>query len=125
MAIPSVVLLGFTYQLINMNALLVLVIISMVVGGVLEIISVRQGKKDKFYIWEYSKKTTLGKKWFGVAVEDMVLFLILTPVFSITAWEALKEITTISKTPLWQTFLVGVFLVTGIYSLTYKLTKPR
>ena len=125
MAIPSAILLIFTYELINIHALIVLIMISLFIGGILEIISVKQGKKDKFFIWEYNSKTTLNKKWFGVAIEDMVLFLVLTPIFSVSAWEAIKKIMYLYHVPIWATFLGGIVLVLFTYRFVYMRTKPK
>ncbi len=125
MAIPSIILLFFTYSLIDLHSLVILILISLIVGGVLEIISVKQGKKDKFFIWEYNSKTTLDKKFFGVAIEDMILFLVLTPIFCVTAWEAIKKYVIIYNEPIWITLLFGCALILFIYYITYKITKPK
>lgn len=125
MALPASILLFFTYSLINLNALAVLVIIALVVGGVIEIISVKQSKKDKFYIWEYNSKTTLDWKILGVAVEDMILFLILTPIFAITAWEAVKRVSIVNETSVATILISGTLLTVVIYAITYTITKPK
>jgi hypothetical protein len=125
MALPSAILLLFTHDLIDLHTLLVLIIISLFVGGVLEIISVKQGRKDKFFIWEYNSKTTLNKKIFGVAVEDMILFLVLTPIFAVSAWEALKKAMSAYQYPMIVTLVVGLSAVLATYYILYKLTKPK
>lgn len=123
LAIPSLLLFNFVYELIDLNALTILIFLSLFVGGILEIWAVRQGKKDKFYIWEYNKKTTLDKKILGVAVEDVILFLILTPIFIITMWEFVKKYVLVLNISTQNIFIYGTALVLVTYYLVFKVTN--
>lgn len=125
MAIPSVIVLFFVYRSLDIKALILVVLASFFIGGILEIWAVKQGKKDKFYIWEYNPKTTLNRKIMGIAVEDITLFLLLTPIFTIAVWEAAKKLISIYDIP--ATFLIagGLSFVLASYFLVFSLTRPN
>lgn len=125
MAIPASIIFFFVYDLINLEALVVVILTSLFIGGILEIWAVRQGRKDKFYIWEYNKKTTLGKKILGVAIEDLILFLILTPIFCIAMWEFVKRFVVTGDISLGIILPIGLIFIILTYSLIFRLTKPH
>jgi hypothetical protein len=125
MAIPSLIVLFFVYRVINLKALVIVVLASFFIGGILEIWAVRQGRKDKFYVWEYNPHTTLNKKFLGVEIEDVTLFLILTPIFTIAVWEAAKMLVSKFSIPTGPLVLGGVVFVLASYFLVFNLTRPR
>lgn len=125
MAIPASIVLFFVYDVINFEALAVVILTSLFIGGILEIWAVKQGRKDKFYIWEYSNKTTLGKKFLGVAIEDMVLFLVLTPIFCIVMWEFVKKFIMSSLGSIFVVFPVGLAVIIFTYALVFKITNGK
>ncbi|HKB88045.1 MAG TPA: hypothetical protein VKC53_00165 [Patescibacteria group bacterium] len=125
MAIPSIIMLSFVYHSFDIKALLMVTIATFFVGGILEIWAVRQGKKDKFYIWEYNPRTTLNKKVMGVAIEDLTLFLLLTPIFTISVWETSKKLISVYNIPIAMLIVGGIAFVLTSYSIVFSLTKPR
>ena len=125
MAFPSLIVLLFVYRQIDWKAMALVILVSFFIGGVLEIWAVRQGRKDRFYIWEYNPRTTLNKKILGVAVEDLILFLILTPVFVISTWEAIKKLISVYDVPIGLFFVGGALFVLVSYCLVFELTRPK
>ncbi|HBP40069.1 hypothetical protein A2595_04070 [Candidatus Woesebacteria bacterium RIFOXYD1_FULL_31_53] len=125
MAIPASIVLFFVYDLINIEALIVVILTSLFIGGILEIWAVKQGRGDKFYIWEYSNKTTLGKKILGVAVEDLILFLILTPIFCIAMWEFVKKYVVTGNIPLKIVLPTGLIFIFITYFFVYRITNKN
>lgn len=125
MAIPSLIFLYFIYDAINFQALVIVTIAAFLVGGILEIWAVKQGRKDKFYIWEYSNKTTLGKKIMGIAVEDLFVFLTVTPIFIISAWEFIKRMMSKGQIEFNSVVILGVISVFISYFVVFRLTRPR
>lgn len=125
MAIPSVIVLLFVYRSIDLKALALVILVAFFIGGILEIWAVKQGRKDKFYIWEYNPRTTLNKKILGVAVEDLVLFLFLTPVFTIAVWEAVKKLLSVYDIPIALLITGGTIFVLASYFLVFNLTRPK
>lgn len=124
LAVPSLIWFFIISESINLKALVLVIILSFLVGGILEIWAVKQDKKDKFFIWEYNPKTTLNKKILGVAVEDMFLFLFLTPIFIIVAWETMKKLVSTHEVPN-SLIVIGLFFIPLTYYIVYKLTKPN
>lgn len=125
MAIPALIALVISHQVLDIRALLFVTLATFLVGGVLEIWAVKQGKRDKFYIWEYNSKTTLNKKVMGIAIEDLILFLFLTPIFTITVWEASKIVFIKYNIPTSSLFLIGVPIILLTYFIVFKITKPK
>lgn len=125
MGIPSMLVFNFVYKLIDLTALLILIFMSLFIGGILEIWAVKQGRGDKFYIWEYNKKTTLDKKILGVAVEDLILFLILTPIFIISMWEFVKKYLVLSNISYSEIVLTGLVIILITYYVVFKLTNSK
>lgn len=123
MGIPSMLVFNFVYKLIDPTALLILIFMSLFVGGILEIWAVKQGRGDKFYIWEYNKKTTLNKKILGVAVEDLILFLILTPIFIISMWEFVKKYLVLSSVSYLEIISIGTLITLITYFIVFKFTN--
>lgn len=122
MAIPASITTYFVADKIDFRTMVIIILISMFVGGILEIWAVKQGKRDKFYIWEYNSKTTLGKKILGIAVEDLILFLILTPIFCISMWEFVKKFIRIDDSTFYTLVSSGVLLILITYFLVYRIT---
>lgn len=89
--IPAFVLSFFVKEELNLGAILFVIAISLLVGGIFDIWAVRQGKKDDFFIWEYNTRSILGFKIYGVPVEDYIFFFIFTPFFIIIMYEAVKK----------------------------------
>ncbi len=125
MAVPSLIVLFFVYQTLNIKALILVLLTSFFIGGVFEIWAVKQGKKDKFYIWEYNPKTTLNKKIMGIAIEDMTLFLFLTPVFTIAVWEAAKKLLIVYDISFAWLLIGGPIFILTSYFLFFHMTKPN
>lgn len=125
MAIPSVIVLLFVYHSLDLKALLLVVLASFLIGGSFDIWAVRQGKKDKFYIWEYNSRTTLNKKVLGMPIEDATLFLFLTPVFTIAVWEAAKMLISAYNIPIGLLVIGGVAFILASYFLVFNLTRPK
>lgn len=123
MGIPSLILYFLFGKLINLKALLLLIFVSLFIGGIFDIWAVKQGKKDKFYIWEYSDKTTLGFKLLGVPIEDFMLFLILTPIYVVVAWETIKQILITNNLSSAAIILFGLLVLLVAYSVAYKLAR--
>ncbi len=125
MAIPSAIFLFFINKSIDFKALILVTLASFLVGGILEIWAVKQGKRDRFYIWEYNPRTTLGKKIMGIAIEDLFVFLVVTPVFIISAWEFVKRIISSNTIPFNTLVFWGVVTVLTSYTIVFGLTKPK
>lgn len=92
LGIPSVILTYLLIGEINIKALFIVLLITLSIGGVFDIWATRQGRNDKFFIWEYNPNSILGFKIYGVPVEDYIFFLFLTPVFIISIYEAAKDV---------------------------------
>ncbi len=122
MAIPASITTYFASDSIDIRTMIIIILISLFVGGILEIWAVKQGRRDKFYIWEYNNKTTLGKKILGVAVEDLVLFLILTPIFCISMWEFVKKFIRLDDSAFYLLIPTGVVLILLTYFIVFKVT---
>lgn len=125
MAVPSIVVLFFVYRSLDIKALIIVVLASFFIGGILEIWAVKQGKKDKFYIWEYNPHTTLNRKILGIAVEDVTLFLLLTPIFTIVVWEAAKMLVSAYIIPTGLLIAGGATFILASYFLVFNLTRPK
>ena len=125
MAVPASILLLFVGNSLNPKALLIEIFVSFLVGGVFCIWAEQQGKKDKFYIWKYNPKTVLNKKLLGVEVEDFLIFLFLTPIFSVALWEAAKKFVSASNFPIGIMAMIGVSILVIAYGITYHLAKPQ
>jgi len=125
MVIPSVVVLFFVYRSIDLKALVVTILAAFFIGGIFDIWATRQGRKDKFWIWEYNPRTTLNKHFMGMTIEDVTIFLILTPIFTIVVWEAAKKLISIYNISLGLLVVGGAVFVLIAYFLTYNLTKPK
>lgn len=97
LGMPAVIVGILVRDSIHVAALFGVTLITLIVGGIFDIWAVRQGKKDKFYIWEYNQESILGLKIFGVPIEDYVFFLVLTPAFIITLYEAAQQLFLIQK----------------------------
>ncbi len=122
MAIPASITTYFVADNIDVKTMIVIILISLFVGGILEIWAVKQGRRDKFYIWEYNNRTTLGKKILGVAVEDLILFLILTPIFCISMWEFVKKFVVVDNIMFYVLVPVGIAFILVTYFVVFKLT---
>ena len=88
LGLPSWVFLN--YVNLNIKVVIITVIVVMIVGASFDIWAVKQGRKDKFFIWEYNKNSIIGVKIFGVPIEDYVFFLILTPIFIISLYKFIE-----------------------------------
>lgn len=122
LAIPASIVTFFVSDLININALTIVIMLALLVGGILEVWAVKQGKKDKFYIWEYNNKTTLNLKILGIAVEDLILFLILTPFFCISMWEFVKRYVDLNRIDLKLFIPFSLISICIIYGLVFRIT---
>lgn len=123
---PSFILYRYLPSSVDWSALLVLIIVSLLVGGIFDIWSTRQGPRDVFFIWEYNSRSILGFKLFGVPIEDYVFFLVLTPFFMVVFYESLKLLLrSVSLTPI---IILGLLLLIVSYSVVYRhaiLKKKR
>ena len=117
LGVPSLILYYSLPTEIDWSALAVLIVISLTVGGVFDIWSTRQSRRDAFFIWEYNSKSILGFKICGVPVEDYVFFLVLTPFFMVIFYESLRI--------LLQSFTFSSFLFFGLVLLfvSYSLAS--
>lgn len=125
MAIPASVLLLFIGKSLDIKALILEVFASLFIGGIFCIWAEKQGKKDKFYIWQYSKRSTLGKKFLGVELEDFVLFLILTPIFCVAMWEFVKKLVFSNSVSFGLILIIGVVILCFSYLIAYRVARPR
>ncbi len=124
MAVPASILLFFVGESLNPKALVIEVFVSLLVGGVFCIWAEQQGKKDKFYIWKYNPRTVLNKKLLGVELEDFLLFLFLTPIFSVAMWETAKKLVYFSDVSLGVMIMVGAIIIAISYAVAYKISRP-
>ena len=125
MFLPASVLVYFVRDTLEFKPLLLVVLFSFLLGGIFDIWAVKQGKKDKFYIWEYNSKTILGYKLFGVPIEDSLLFLVITPILIISVWEGLKKYFNTGEIRILWIVAISVLLLMVIYRLVYKIAGKR
>lgn len=125
MGLPAAIVAYFVRGALDVKALLIVTLIALFIGGIFDIWAVKQGKKDKFYIWEYSRKTTLGLKILGVPFEDYFLFLVITPVLIISLWEAVKRLSLLKETNLFWLIVFGLVLLSVSYRLAFRLAKKK
>lgn len=125
MVLPASVLAYLVRDTLELKPLLFVVLFSFFLGGIFDIWAVKQGKKDKFYIWEYSRKTILGYKLFGVPIEDFLLFLVITPILIISAWEGTKKYFNTGEIRTLWVIAIGVLLLAIIYRLVYKMARKK
>lgn len=125
MVLPASVLAYLVRDALEFKPLLFVVLFSFFLGGIFDIWAVKQGKKDKFYIWEYSRKTILGYKLFGVPIEDFLLFLVITPVLIISAWEGTKRYFNTGEVRILWLMATSVLLLMVIYRLVYKIARKK
>ncbi|MFA6533374.1 MAG: lycopene cyclase domain-containing protein [Patescibacteria group bacterium] len=118
LGVPAVFLGYLVKDNIDFSALILLILIVLIVGGIFDIWAVRQGKKDNFFIWEYNSKSILGFKIYGVPVEDFVFFLVLTPCFIVTVYEAVKIF--LSTNSLRLMIAISIFFLLISYNFVYK-----
>lgn len=125
LGLPASVLTYLIRDKIDFNSVILVILIAIVVGGVFEIWAVKQHKNDKFFIWEYNAKSILGFKLLGVPLEDFVFFLVLTPIFIISIYEAIKNIILTNKELLFIMISCIVVMI-GSYIFVYKhAIKPK
>lgn len=91
LGVPALMISGVIKNHIDFRAVFVTTLLTIMVGGIFDIWAVRQSRKDKFFIWEYNKKSIIGVKVFGVPIEDYVFFLVLTPIFIIALYEGVRS----------------------------------
>lgn len=124
MAVPAG-LLALLVDGLDWRSLIVVILIGFLIGGVFDIWATRKGKKDKFFIWEYSRKTTLGYAWWGVPVEDFILFLVLTPALIVVAWEVVKKLAIAELFPWWGWIGGGGIVLGGVFNLAARLSRKK
>ncbi len=120
LGIPAGILFYFNQDVLNLKALAVTTLICLFVGGIFDIWAVKQGRRDKFFIWEYNSKSILGFKILGLPVEDIFLFLVLTPVFLIAVYEAIRKMAETNDLLLTRVLGVGMVLLILAYLGVYK-----
>lgn len=123
LGLPAAVLAFFVLDTLNLRNIFLITLIALFVGGIFDIWATRQGKRDKFFIWEYNSRPILGIKLFGVPIEDYVLFMILTPLFIIVTWEFLKKFVANKDYDSGVIFVVGTIVIIISYLLAYKIAK--
>jgi len=123
MGLPALTVAYFVRGALDLKSLLIVTVTAMLIGGVFDIWAVKQGKKDKFFIWEYSKKTTLGIKFLGVPFEDYFLFLVITPILIISLWEAVKRLVAAQEVSLFWLTVFGIVLLGVSYRLAFRVAK--
>lgn len=119
LGLPAFILTYVSREDIDLKAVAVVTTAVLVIGGIFDIWAVRQSKKDSFFIWEYNSRSILGFKLFGVPIEDFIFFLILTPIFIISMYEAIKSITFEGDTLSTITTITVMIMVIS-YFLVYK-----
>lgn len=113
----------FVRGALDLKSLLIVTVAAMFIGGIFDIWAVRQGKRDKFFIWEYNKRTTLGIKFLGVPFEDFFLFLVITPVLIISLWEAVKRFVAAREVSFFWLTIFSVVLLWVSYRLAFLAAK--
>ncbi|PIY95620.1 MAG: hypothetical protein COY66_06290 [Candidatus Kerfeldbacteria bacterium CG_4_10_14_0_8_um_filter_42_10] len=120
LGVPAAILFYFIKEDFNCKALFIVILISLIVGGIFEIWAVKQRRRDKFFIWEYNSKSIIGFKIYGVPIEDLVLFLIFTPFFIVTVWESVKRLLVESEELFSVIMLVGVIALFISWYFVYQ-----
>lgn len=86
--LPSLFFLRFVR--VDFKTMVFTIIMVLIIGGLFDIWAVRQGKRDTFFIWQYNDKSIIGIKFFGVPIEDYILFLFLTPIFIVSLYKFIE-----------------------------------
>lgn len=123
LGLPAFFLIFYIKETLNLIALIIIILICMIVGGIFDIWAVRQSKKDKFWVWHYNKNSILGLKLFGLPIEDILLFFVLTPVFIITLWESITKLLVEYNNLSINIILFEVILMITCYFIVYKHAK--
>lgn len=66
LGIPALIMTYLISGDLNGKALVLVLLAAFIVGGIFDIWATRQGKKDKFFVWEYNSNSILGIKICGV-----------------------------------------------------------
>lgn len=125
LGLPALLLSFFVKEILNPIHIIVVIMVCLFVGGIFDIWAVKQGKKDRFYVWEYNPKSIIGPKIMGVPIEDFVLFLLLTPLFIIIVWETVKKIFSNNVSIQPAHLALAVVITVTIYKFVYKSAKNR
>lgn len=120
---PALILMFFVRESLNLIALIIIILIVMIIGGIFDIWATQQHKKDKFWIWQYNKKSIIGFKLFGLPIEDIALFFVLTPLFIITLWESITKLLINNKNLPILLIFIEVIMLTISYFLIYHHAK--
>ncbi|PIS42443.1 MAG: hypothetical protein COT24_03670 [Candidatus Kerfeldbacteria bacterium CG08_land_8_20_14_0_20_40_16] len=110
----------FVKEDFNYKALLIVILICLIVGGIFDIWAVKQRRRDKFFIWEYNSKSIIGFKIYGVPIEDFILFLVFTPFFIVTVWESVKKLLIETEELFSLIMLIGVVTLFISYYFVYQ-----
>lgn len=120
LGIPAAILFYFVKEDFNYKALLIVILICLIVGGIFDIWAVKQRRRDKFFIWEYNSKSIIGFKIYGVPIEDFILFLVFTPFFIVTVWESVKKLLIETEELFSLIMLIGVVTLFISYYFVYQ-----
>jgi lycopene cyclase domain-containing protein len=90
--IPTPILFVLVKDFINVNSLLITAAVGFLIGGTFDIWGTKQGKKDKFFVWEYNKKSTLWINIFGVPIEDWIFLFGFMPIMTICLYTLLEKL---------------------------------
>ncbi len=129
MGLPALILAYLVRDVLDIRYLLIVTFVGFFIGGIFDIWAVKQGKRDGFFIWQYSPKTILGFHLFGVPIEDFVFFLFLTPILIIATWETTKRFIPIDRVQTLPLSITGLTVLAFSYWLAhkfaYKAKPPR
>lgn len=120
LGVPTSILFYFIKEDFNYKALLIVILICLIVGGIFDIWAVKQRSRDKFFIWEYNSRSIIGFKIYGVPIKDFILILIFTPFFIITVWESVKRLLLETEGLFSLIMLVGVITLFISYYFVYQ-----
>ena len=120
LGIPAAILFYFVKEDFNYKALLIVILICLIVGGIFDIWAVKQRRRDKFFIWEYNSKSIIGFKIYGVPIEDFILFLVFTPFFIVTVLESVKKLLIETEELFSLIMLIGVVTLFISYYFVYQ-----
>jgi len=119
LGLPAGVLVYLLKDNIDYGAVLLVIIITLIIGGIFDIWAVRQNDNDEFFIWEYNSASIIGFKIFGVPIEDFVFFLVLTPIFIISLYEGTRLMLSNGYSLKIPIFISMIILIISYY-IVYK-----
>lgn len=89
-----------------------------------DIWATRQGKRDKLWIWAFSRRTLTGSKLLGHPLEEYFFFIAATP-YVILFWELLNSVV---RKPDKASIVVGLIVLVWVHAgaiILYRLHTRR